>query len=453
MEEKSFPYIPNTVDDTERMLREIGCGSLEDLLKSIPAEFRLSRSLELPGALSEPDLVNEMLGFSRKNASNEAYSYFLGAGAYHHYIPSIVSQLIGRSEFYTSYTPYQAEISQGNLQAVYEFQSLICALTDMEVANASMYDGASALAEAVLMAERITGKRRVLVPAAIHPEYKQVVATYTGNMGMEIIEYPFSKLGTSDIGKFEQLISDSYSCVVIQNPNFLGCIEDMAPLVDLAHKNGALAVGLVVEPISLGILNPPGALEADIVVGEAQGLGNPLSYGGPYVGFFATKEEFVREMPGRLVGMTQDRQGRRGYCLTLATREQHIRRGKATSNICTNEALCALASTIYLVALGRRGFQYLSKLNFQRAEYLKARLRELPGYSLKYPGPTFNEFVLTLPGDVAGLSQYLWENDIIGGLELRKFFPHMEHEMLMCVTEMNNRHDIDRLLEVLSSYE
>lgn len=453
MEEKAFPYIPNTTDDIGRMLRDIGCSSIEDLLQCIPSKYRLSELLKIPEAVSEPDLISEMLGFSRKNASTEEFSYFLGAGAYNHYIPSIVSQLIGRSEFYTSYTPYQAEISQGNLQAVYEFQSLICALTDMEVANASMYDGASALAEAVMMAARINGKNQVLVSQSIHPEYRQVLKTYISNLGIEIKDVPYSGLGTLDINEFEGLLSDKCSSVVIQNPNFFGCMEDMAPFSELAHKNEALVIALVLEPVSLGILNPPGALGADLVVGEAQGLGNPLSYGGPYVGFFASREKFVREMPGRLVGMTRDKQGRRGYCLTLATREQHIRRGKATSNICTNEALCALATTIYLSALGRRGLQYLSKLNFHRTEYAKAKLMELPGYSLKFTAPTFNEFVLTLPCDVNAINRHLFENGIIGGLGLKRFFPEMEREMLFCVTEMNNKQAIDRLVEVLRIYE
>ncbi|MBI4595616.1 MAG: aminomethyl-transferring glycine dehydrogenase subunit GcvPA [Candidatus Tectomicrobia bacterium] len=450
MDEKAFPYISNTADDVGRMLQEIGSSSVEDFLKHIPSAFRLFKPLNLPQATSEPELLREMLACSRKNASAENYDYFLGAGAYHHYVPSVVSHLIGRSEFYTSYTPYQAEISQGNLQAIYEYQSLICALTDMEVANASMYEGASALAEAVLMASRINEKKGVLLPASLHSEYKQVVQTYARSSGLELREFACGNDGTNDFSDFERLISGSCSSVVLQNPNFFGCIENVAPFIDLAHKMGALAIGLILEPVSLGILKPPGTLGADIVVGEAQGFGNFLNYGGPYLGFFATREEFVREMPGRLVGQTQDKQGRRGFCLTLATREQHIRRKKATSNICTNENLCALAATVYLSTLGPKGLSHLAHLNLQRTEYAKGRISQLPGYSLKYSAPTFNEFVVTLPEDVDIISKVLLENGIVGGLELKRFFPKMTRDMMFCVTEMNDKQDIDRLVEVLS---
>lgn len=451
MDETVFPYISNTPEDVSKMLQEIGYGSVEDFLKQIPPAFRLSRLMNLPHATSEPELLREMLACSKRNACTDNYSYFLGAGAYNHYIPSVVSHLIGRSEFYTSYTPYQAEISQGNLQAIYEFQSLICILTDMEVANASMYDGASALAEAILMAARIKEKNLILIPAILHPEYKEVVRTYTRSFGLEIKEFAYTKNGTSDFTDFERLISDSCSAVVMQNPNFFGCLEDMAPFIDLAHKQGALAIGLVLEPVSLGILKPPGSFGADIVVGEAQGFGNFLSYGGPYVGFFATRKEFVREMPGRLVGQSRDKQGRRGFCLTLATREQHIRRNKATSNICTNENLCALATTIYLSTLGPKGLSHLANLNLQRAEYAKDRISQLPGYSLKYAAATFNEFVVTMPKEMNLINKVLLEHGIVGGIELKRFFPEMADEMLFCVTEMNDRQDIDRLVAILSN--
>lgn len=341
-------YIPNTDDDCREMLREIGVRDVSELFIDIPEEIRCKENLNLPVALSEPELKDHLKFLSEKNAGDQ-YISFLGAGSYNHHIPSVVNHLISRSEFYTAYTPYQPEISQGTLQGIYEYQTLICQLTDMEITNASMYDGASALAEAVLMANRVNNRKEILVSQAVHPEYREVLNTYTQSLDLEIREIPFTKNLLTDLNEFKMLVSSNSCSVIIQYPNFFGSIEYIKDISEIAKEKEALMIVVVVEPISLGILRPPGDFDCDIVVGEGQLFGNLMSYGGPSLGIFATKEKYVRSIPGRIVGETTDKDGQRGYVLTMVTREQHIRREKATSNICTNQSLCALAASIYLL--------------------------------------------------------------------------------------------------------
>ena len=444
-------YISNTEKDCQEMLREIGVERAEELWEDIPQSVRMKKSLQLPSALSEPELVNWMSQISRLGGDIEEYVCFLGAGAYRHYIPSVVGHLVGRSEFYTAYTPYQPEISQGTLQAAYEFQTLICQLTDMDVANTSMYDGASALAEAVLMAHRITKKSSVVLSRTIHPEYRKVVNTYTRPLGIKVKEVSFSSEGTTRLDQMEEELSEEDAALIMQSPNFFGCIEDLAAYAEVAHRKGALFIVAVNEPVSLGILKPPGEFDADVVVGEGQAFGIPVNFGGPYLGFFATRERYVRHLPGRLVGETVDKQGRRGYVLTLATREQHIRRERATSNICTNEALCALAASIYLSTLGRKGLRELASLNLRKAHYAKTLLTKLEGVSMKFSAPTFNEFVLSVTREPDRILPYLLERKIVGGLDLFRYYPELGPCQLWCVTEIHTRQEIDRLFEALQN--
>jgi len=336
-------YIPNTEADCQAMLQALELTSMEELFAGIPAALRFSRALDIPQALSEQEMLRHMRTLAGRNANVEEYAAFLGAGAYHHFIPSIVPVLLSRGEFMTAYTPYQPEMAQGTLQAMYEYQTLICQLTDMEVANASLYDGASALAEGVLMARRITRREEVLISEAVHPEYRAVLRTYLQNLGARVREIPVDETGQTPLSRVNDGLSGQTACMAVQSPNFFGVIEDLSGFAEAVHGQGALLVQAITEPIALGLLKPPGAWGADIALGEGHAFGNPVSYGGPYLGFFATREQYVRQMPGRLAGETVDSEGRRGYVLTLSTREQHIRREKATSNICTNEGLCALA--------------------------------------------------------------------------------------------------------------
>jgi glycine dehydrogenase subunit 1 len=433
------------------MLHQIGLRSAEDLFDSIPKELRLSRDLNTPAALSEIELL---AGFERLADRNPAArrTSFLGAGAYQHYIPTVVDHLISRSEFFTAYTPYQPEISQGTLQAIFEFQTMVCQLTDMEVANASMYDGSTALAEAVLMAERVTRRSKVVACGAIHPEYLEVINTYVQHAGIELVHAeadPATGQAGSDIS---QLLDDKTAALVVQSPNFFGCIEDVAALAEKAHAVGALMVVAVTEAISLGLLKSPGACGADIVVAEGQSFGVPLSFGGPYVGLFATREKFARQIPGRLVGEAYDKQGRRGFVLTLATREQHIRREKATSNICTNEGLIALAATIYLETMGRRGLQEVAAQCAQKTAYAAKRIAEIEGFSVPYTTPRFNEFVVAGPTNAKELlSRLANEKNITGGLALSRYFKDRPNDFLVCVTELNSRADIDALTAGIQS--
>ena len=440
-------YIPNTAEDCRQMLDRIGVATIEDLFSDIPVEVRLQRLLNLPAPLSEGELLGHLRSMSECNTRADSAASFLGAGAYHHLIPALVDQLLLRGEFLTAYTPYQAEVSQGILQAIYEFQTLICQLTGMDVANASMYDGASAVAEGALMARRITTRERVLVARSVHPEWRQVLTTYLGKDN--IVEIPFTATGETDIHWMQDHMGEETAAVIVQTPNFFGTVEDLSAVAEAAHRLGALSIAAVSEGLSLGILQPPGVLGADIVAGEGQSFGLPLSFGGPYLGFFATREHFVRQMPGRLAGETLDSQGRRAYVLTLATREQHIRREKATSNICTNQGLCALAATIYLTTLGKEGLREQAHLNLGKAQYAKKALGSLPGWTIAFSGPTFNEFVLKVPAEPQAVLGRLLEENIVGGLALQRFYPEMDRHLLLCVTETNLRADIDRLVSIL----
>jgi len=432
------------------MLHQIGLGSAEDLFDSIPKELRLSRNLNTPAALSEIELLAGFERLAERNPGARRTS-FLGAGAYQHYIPTIVDHIISRSEFFTAYTPYQPEISQGTLQAIFEFQTLVCQLTGMEVANASMYDGSTALAEAVLMAERVTKRSKVVACGAIHPEYLEVIDTYVQHAGIELVHAEADAETGQAAGDIAELLDDKTAALVVQSPNFFGCIEDVTALAEKAHAVGALMVLAVTEAISLGLLKSPGACGADIVVAEGQSFGVPLSFGGPYVGLFATREKYARQIPGRLVGEAYDKQGRRGFVLTLATREQHIRREKATSNICTNEGLIALAATVYLETMGRRGLQEVAAQCAQKTAYAAQRIAELEGFSVPYTAPRFNEFVVTAPGDAKELlSRLASEKNITGGLAMSRYFKDRPNDFLVCVTELNSRADIDALTDALN---
>lgn len=432
------------------MLHQVGLNSAAELFDSIPEDLRLSRNLNTTAALSEIELL---AGFDRLAARNPGAqrTSFLGAGAYQHYIPTIVDHIISRSEFFTAYTPYQPEISQGTLQAIFEFQTLVCQLTGMEVANASMYDGSTALAEAVLMAERVTKRSKVVACGAIHPEYLDVITTYVQHAGIELLQAQVDSETGQTSGPID-LLDDKTAALVVQSPNFFGCIENVAALAEKAHAVGALLIVAVTEALSLGLLKSPGACDADIVVAEGQSFGVPLSFGGPYVGLFATREKYARQIPGRLVGEAYDKEGRRGFVLTLATREQHIRREKATSNICTNEGLIALASTVYLETMGRRGLQEVAAQCAQKTAYAAKRIGELEGFSIPFTGPRFNEFVVRAPVAAKQLLLHLAsESNITGGLALSRYYPDRANEFLVCVTEMNSRVDIDALVEGLAS--
>jgi glycine dehydrogenase subunit 1 len=442
-------YIPNTDADRQAMLEAMELTAIEDLFSGIPEDLRLGGLLHIPRALSEQEVLRHMRMLAARNANVEDYAAFLGAGAYHHFIPSIVPVLTSRGEFMTAYTPYQPEMAQGTLQAVYEYQTLICQLTDMEVANASLYDGSTGVAEAVLMARRVTQRDEVLLSEAVHPEYGAVLRTYLQNLGMQVREIPVDEAGQTPLARVQEGLTARMACMVVQSPNFFGVIEDLSGFAETLHDAKALLVQAIAEPVSLGLLKPPGAWGADIVVGEGQAFGNALSYGGPYLGFFATRDQYVRQMPGRLVGETVDAEGRRGYVLTLSTREQHIRREKATSNICTNEGLCALAATIHLCTLGKVGLRRLAELNLQRATYARQQLAAIPGCHVPFTGPTFNEFVLEIPKPAGDLIRQLSAHRLIPGVDLGRFSPERSHQRGICVTEMNSREDIDRLCSAL----
>jgi glycine dehydrogenase subunit 1 len=444
-------YIPNSPEERIEMLDSIGLKSAEALFESIPANLRLARRLKTPAALSELELLSLFDQMSARNEGARRTS-FLGAGAYSHYIPTIVDHILSRSEFFTSYTPYQPEISQGTLQVIFEFQTLVCQLTGMEVANASMYDGSTALAEAVLMSERVTKRSKVIASTAVHPQYLEVVQTYVQHAGINLELAEFDSQTGQGGSSLVDAIDDQTAAVVVQSPNFFGCVEDLTALANAAHAHGALLVVAITEAISLGLLKSPGACGADIVVAEGQSFGVPLSFGGPYVGLFATQEKFARQIPGRLVGEAYDKQGRRGFVLTLATREQHIRREKATSNICTNEGLIALAATVYLETMGRRGIQEVARQCVQKAAYASKRIGALEGFSLPFTGPRFNEFVVRGPLEAKKiLSDLGKEKGIEGGLALFPFFSERPNDFLVCVTETNTRAQIDSLVEGLKT--
>jgi len=445
-------YVPHTDVDRRAMLQAIGVESVEELFADIPAHVRFPR-LDLPAPMSELEVVRLMRELAGQNADLERYACFLGAGAYRHFVPAVVDHILSRGEFYTAYTPYQPEVSQGTLTAIYEYQSLVCRLTGMEVANASMYDGSTSLAEAALMAARVTRRDKIVVSRAVHPEYRAVVRTYTQGVGLDIVEAGYrppgiQDSGVTDLDQTRRLVDSETAAVIVQYPNFFGCLEELGELVEIAHGAGALLV-VSADPIALGLLKPPGEFGADIVTGEGQALGNPLSFGGPYLGLFATRMEYVRQMPGRVIGRTTDTQGRRGFVMTLQTREQHIRREKATSNICTNEALVALAATVYLAAMGKGGLRRAAELCYHRAHYAAGRVAGLEGYQLPFEAPFFKEFAVRLPGPAAQINRHLFDRQIVGGYDLSHDYPELGHAMLLCVTEMNPKEEIDRLVEAL----
>ncbi len=438
-------YTPHTPEEIRFMLERIGVSSLEELFEPVPASLRARAELKLGPALAERSLLAHMGERAARNRGCASTTSFLGGGAYHHFIPSVVDALAGRGEFATAYTPYQAEISQGTLQAIYEFQTLICQLTGLDVANASLYDGASATAEAALMALRVTKRRRLYLSAGLHPHYRQVVETLTGDLDAEIETLALDEQGRTRPCR----LADDAAAGVVQYPNFLGCVEDLRALAGAAHDAGALLVCVNAEPFALALLRAPGELGADLAAGEAQAFGVPLSFGGPYVGVLASRQKHVRQLPGRLIGETVDVEGQRAFVMTLTTREQHIRRAKATSNICTNQGLCALRVAIYLALVGPRGLRKLARINLSLAEYAKARLVEA-GLRLPYGAPTFNEFVVEVPDLLERYPAWV-EADLLPGVPLERLDPERRNQLLVCTTEMVGRAEIDRLVRELAA--
>jgi glycine dehydrogenase subunit 1 len=438
-------YCPHTPDDIKQMLASIGVANLDELFADIPEKFRLKQMPNIPVALSELETMSVMSELAGRNKLPQLT--LTGAGAYHHYIPAVVGHIVGRSEFYTAYTPYQAEISQGILQAIYEYQTMIAHLTGTEIANASMYDGASAMAEAAVLCAKMSNRNKIIVARSVHPEYRQVLKTYSWANGYTVIELPYTTSGQVDLNALQNALDDQVAAVLLQSPNFFGVIEDIAPVADAAHKKGALLVAGFTDGTSLGILRPAGAAGADFVVGEGQSFGNPLNYGGPYLGVFAAREKFMRRIPGRLVGATVDKNGKRGFVLTLQTREQHIRREKATSNICSNEALCALAAGVYLAALGKN-LKRLAELNIYKAQYLKNKLLGLAGWKEVFSAPVYNEFVLICP-DAKKVNKKLKKQGIIGGYELHKDYPELKNALLFCATEMVSKENIEKVVDII----
>jgi len=430
------PYLPNTDADRRAMLREIGVSSIEELFQDIPEKLRHAR-FKLPPPLSELELKKELHQLASRNASLDNYACFLGGGSYRHFIPSTVEHVTGRSEFYTAYTPYQAEVSQGTLQTVYEYQSLVCQLTGMEVSNAGMYDGSTAAGEAAIMACIIKKKNKVAVSTTVNPTYREVINTYvTGrNLSIETVELNSS-------------LSSDCACLIVQQPNFFGYLEEMEAYVQKAHDIGALFIAIV-DPISLGMFKPPEDYRADIAVADGQALGNPTSFGGPGLGVFACRKEYLRQMPGRIVGKTVDVEGKPGYVMTLVTREQYIRRERATSNICTSEALMALAAAVYLATLGKRGLRQVAELCYHKAHYAAEKVAKLKGYSLVFQKPFFKEFVIRCPIAPSQINQALFKEGIIGGLDISYI---IDNSMLLCVTEMNTKQEIDKLVEILGAF-
>ena len=442
-------FVPHTKTDINSMLHEIGKSSIEDLFSHIPAEMRLKKELSLPEPLSEMKLVDHLGRLSSSNAQVKAYNSFLGAGAYHHYIPAVVGNLVARSEFLTSYTPYQPEVSQGTLQAIFEYQTLMCMLTGMEISNASLYDGATASAEAALMSVRTTKRKRVFISRSVNPDFRAVIKTYLQSNDCEIVDVPYSETGETDLAVLKERIDDTVAGVIIQSPNFFGVVENLQPFGNLIHSAGAQFIATFTEPVAYGLLKPPGAFGADIACGEGQSFGLPVGFGGPYLGILTCTRQLLRTLPGRVVGKTVDREGRTAYVLTLAAREQHIRRERATSNICTNQSLCALTASIFLSALGKQGYRDLSVINHDRAEYAKREITKIDSISLRFNGPTFNEFVIRCSRDPIELEKKLLEKRILPGILLGRYDESLSDCMLVTVTEMNSVSDIDVLCEAL----
>jgi glycine dehydrogenase subunit 1 len=442
-----MPYISHTENERQEMLRTIGVQTFNELIRNIPAELLLKKEINLPAPLSEFEVIQHLNQLSQKNINVNERISFLGGGAYDHFIPVAIDHLILRSEFYTSYTPYQPEVSQGTLQAIYEYQTAICEITGMDVANASMYDGGSALAEGALMAIGETQRKQIIVSKGVHPHYRQIIRTYCHGLGIEIIEIPPGN-GITDLEMLKSRISDQTAAVLIQHPNFLGYLEEVDEIAAMVHHHGALFVTSN-DPISLGVVNPPGAYDVDIMTGEGQVLGNSLNFGGPYLGIFAVKSQYVRRMPGRLVGATVDVTGKKGFVLTLQTREQHIRRAKATSNICTNQALNALIGTIYLTLMGKEGFQKVAELCLQKSHYLADAIQKIDGLQLKYKNPFFKEFVFEAELNSQELLRKLGVKKIIGGINLAEFDYNLPKSILTATTEKRTRAELDYYISVL----
>jgi glycine dehydrogenase subunit 1 len=441
-------YLPKSPAEREKMLAEIGVASIDELFSVIPAEHRLRRELDVPRAYAESEIIDYFKAAGAKNATD--YTSFLGAGAYRHYRPVVIDALVQRGEFLTSYTPYQAEITQGTLQAIFEFQTMIAELTGMDLANASMYDGSTGAAEALRMAMRVTGREQPVIAASVHPEYREVIHTYDRHQELPATVVGYDReTGRIDLAALEAAVSEKTAAVLVQSPNFFGVIEDIPAIAAIAHAKGALLVVSITEAISLGVVRPP--VEADIVSMEAQSFGVALSYGGPGCGVIAAKEKYVRQMPGRLVGQTVDGNGNRGFVLTLSTREQHIRREKATSNICSNQALVALMATIFLAVYGKEGIRELAEHNLAKADYAAKTLSSQSGAKLLFNGaPRFNEFVLQTDESAAALSERLLENKIVGGVDLGRWYPELKNATLWCATEVITREQIDAAAKVIA---
>ena len=438
-------YIPHTPAETDVMLSEIGARSIDELFDAVPHSHRFP-SLALPPPMSEMEVAAEMLAISEANDHGQDYAVFRGAGAYHHFIPSVVNHILLRGEFYTAYTPYQPEVSQGTLQATYEYQSMMCALTGMDAANASHYDGATSLAEAVTVALEVTRNKRkkVILSHAIHPQYREVARTYHQGRDIRII----GDRGRGEIVDLMEMIDDNTAMIAVQYPNFFGQIDELGALARAARSSGALLV-VVANPMALSLLKSPGELGADIVVGEGQPMGIPLGFGGPYLGYFAIRQKHVRKIAGRIIGETQDADGRRAFVMTLRPREQDIKRERATSNICTNQGLMALSASIYMALMGKNGLRRVGELNYHKAHYAAQEINRLDGYSVDMSKPFFNEFVVACPRPVARINEALLEEGMIGGYDLGQHYFHLQDHMLVCVTEINAKDEIDRLVEVL----
>jgi len=445
-----LPYILNTPADVASMLKSIGASSIDELFAPIPPDIRFGRELQIPSALSEIELTQHVDALARKNQASGSGVCFLGGGSYDHFIPTVVDAIAGRSEFYTAYTPYQAEASQGSLQAFFEYQTLICQLAGLDVANASLYEGGSAVAEAVLMAIHFTDRKgNVIVPETLHPEYRQVLDTFLINLGVKVITLPCPD-GYFNPDDLKKAINDQTAAVVVQNPNFFGHLEEVAEISRIAKAGGALLI-VSFDPISVGVLKTPGDMGADIAVGEGQSLGTPMGYGGPYLGIMACRSEFVRKIPGRIVGETTDRNGKRCWVLTLQTREQHIRRDKATSNICTNQGLFALRATVYLTALGPQGLKETAELCLQKAHYAAEQLASIPGVSLANRRPFFKEFALRVKGDVPAILKKLQARGYFAGLHAGRWYPKLNDVLIVAVTEKRTRGEIDELVSLIKS--
>jgi glycine dehydrogenase subunit 1 len=443
-----MPYFPNTESDRRAMLKAIGAGSIDELFAMIPAELRMARGLCVPPGMGELELTAHLAERAGGNTSAAEAACFLGGGSYDHFIPAVVDMVAARSEFYTAYTPYQAEASQGSLQAFFEYQTLIAELTGMDVSNASMYDGGSAAVEAVLMAMHTTGRSRIVTAASVHPEYRQILATYLANLGAEVVTLPAPD-GTIAPAELAAAVNAETACVLVQHPNFFGCLEEVEQLAEITHRSGALLI-VSVDPISLGLLKRPGEYGADIVVAEGQSLGNPMAFGGPYLGIMACREQFVRRMPGRLIGQTVDRRGNRCWVLTLQTREQHIRREKATSNICSNEGLLALRATVYLSLMGPAGMRSVAELCLQKARYAAERLAAVLSLSPAFDRATFKEFVVRVKnGSVDALIEKALKENIFAGVPLARWYPELSDCLLVAVTEKRTKAEIDRLAGTL----